>query len=678
MDDTSGFLQIVSVTDDSPAFGRLLPGQILTGIRVGKNSAPLSILVRTKPSEIARRSVHDAYIALQGRLFELIQSERPLLFMTSAGQEISVLAANKTPVSAIPGLFWFLFMIGLAGIVSATLVCLYRPDVPGAWLLLGATFSSFSLHTVFAIIAAKEIAFPAATMEWLTLAELVLIHVFVMFLFSILASYPYRLLSGEILAGYAGVNALLVAAYYFRWFEIPVHQFYFPFILPFLISIGLSHWQWKRSHQQALNRAAVLLMQLSVLVPSALAVLLYILPLMLQQPPIMDAISLRLVEVSLFIGCAMAILQFRLFVVEYWWFKSWLWLLGGAIVILLDMLLFGLLQIPQVYALGLSVVLAGFMYFPLQQWLMGKLMPLDARSLQDFLPSFSAAMANAAAPAEFEQSWQTVLRARFSPANLSDLSAQTGTVPAPQLSGNGLHLQVPALGMNRTYQLTGKQTASRLFNKTDVQTVSALLAIARLAYAASESREQAVLAERKRLLHDLHKTVGQQIQTLAARLPDAQQRKAAEATLQVLDETVRFALPGASLRLVDHLAEWQAETAQRVHLAGAELSWLADYTLAQQELSLRQLLEIAQFVREAVSNALKHASPARLVVSFLRQERVLQIRIDNDGDISPPRHWQPGTGMKSMEARINALNGELQIRHQRQEGILSIRAIVPI
>ncbi|MGB5600053.1 MAG: hypothetical protein WBM66_15130, partial [Thiothrix litoralis] len=452
-DVASGFVRVVSVTENSPAAGKIQPGQVLVGIRQGKETVPLLALAKVESSDIANRSVHDEFIALQGRLHGVIQPSGVIRFVTLEGAEIAVIPASGTPFTAISGAFWFLLMIGVVGMVSGVMAWTYRPEVLGARLLLGAAFSSFLLQSAFAAMAAREIALPTASMVWLTLAELVFTHVYVIFLFFILSSYPNRLLPDKVLGVYVGINVLLVTAYYFRWFDIPIHQFYFPFIPPFLIGSGLSYWQWKLTRQKPLERAAVLVMQFSIIVSSGLAILLYVLPLMLQQQTVIDAVSMRSVQISLFIGCAIGILRFRLFELEYWWFKSWLWLLGGVAVLLLDITLIGLLQISQVYALGLSVVLAGFLYFPLRQWLLGKVMPLGTQSLPHFLPRFSTAMADAASPAEFEQGWQAALQARFAPLNLAK---QVADVQKPQLSENGLHLWVPGLAKGSAYQLSGK------------------------------------------------------------------------------------------------------------------------------------------------------------------------------------------------------------------------------
>lgn len=45
---------------------------------------------------------------------------------------------------------------------------------------------------------------------------------------------------------------------------------------------------------------------------------------------------------------------------------------GGSLVIATDILLVGLLNLSGAYALGMAIVIAGFVYFPLRQWVLGR------------------------------------------------------------------------------------------------------------------------------------------------------------------------------------------------------------------------------------------------------------------------------------------------------------------
>jgi hypothetical protein len=86
---------------------------------------------------------------------------------------------------------------------------------------------------------------------------------------------------------------------------------------------------------------------------------------------------LRLGEASLvlliYLGLAWGC-RYRLFNLDRWWFEALIWGLGGALVLLFDIALLWLNASAGV-ALGTAVALAGWLYFPLRQWLWRRLSP---------------------------------------------------------------------------------------------------------------------------------------------------------------------------------------------------------------------------------------------------------------------------------------------------------------
>jgi signal transduction histidine kinase len=184
------------------------------------------------------------------------------------------------------------------------------------------------------------------------------------------------------------------------------------------------------------------------------------------------------------------------------------------------------------------------------------------------------------------------------------------------LSENGLHLHVPALAGGQSYRLTGKQMAARLFSKADIHTAKALLDIARITSAASATRKDAVLAERKRVMHDLHDTVGARLLSLSHDISNPQHRKAAQDTLQILRDMIHLSLQKTPFVLEEYLADWRAETVERTEAASIHLHWQADPAAESLTLPPEHIVELMLFVRETVDAALKHSHLTTLAVDF--------------------------------------------------------------
>lgn len=674
-DTASGFVRVVAVDPGSPADGNIPVSVILTSLTVADEKIPLTSNLFMYAFLQQNYRTYEVSLNHQVNINQGLVSGKLLMLTDQNNQQYVLIPQRQTPLHSIPVYFWvFLATFSIIPLLSA-FVWSYKPNTRGVAFLFFAGVGCYGFHFVGTLNFAKEFFFDRQITEFLLIVELVFLNIYIPSIFTLMSLYPHKLFPYKFLVGFLALHSFYSVNFYFSWFALPEYYLALQSVVPFGFGLIASQIQVKRSLHDPIERTVARIIQLSMTLPFVPIILLHILPIAFGQEPWLNKNFAQILGGTSFIGLAIGILRFRLFEVEYWWFKSWLWLLGGCVVVLVDLLLIGLLNTPQLYALGLSVVLTGFLYFPLRQWLLGKWMPLENQSLQDFLARFSTSLAQADSPEAFEQGWQALLQARFAPQHLT---LQAATLTQPQLEGNGLSLRVPALTSAAVYQLSGKQMASRLFNKADVKTVTALLDIARMARNASDAREQAVREERERLLHDLNATVGAKLRRLADDLPEAEHREATEDALQALDATVKLSLQADPFSLQAHLQAWQVEIAHRTAAAAVQLDWQVDDGLQQGELSSKQALELTQFLREAVTNALKHAQPSRLTVRFAREVGSLQVSISNDGKIQPPDTWQAGTGMSGMAARMRTLHGEWHIQHLAPQGYVRLDALIPL
>lgn len=71
-----------------------------------------------------------------------------------------------------------------------------------------------------------------------------------------------------------------------------------------------------------------------------------------------------------------------------------------------------------------------------------------------------------------------------------------------------------------------------------------------------------------------------------------------------------------------------------------------------------QLFRIAQ---EAVSNALRHAKPSRILIELTRSDQTIWLRIQDDGTGIPPERREAGMGLRIMRYRAELLGGSLSV-----------------
>lgn len=672
---TENSLVVTAVDANSPLAGALKPGERLRSLDSPTDSIPLPRLLRIPPLSIPTYHDLDLLLALQTRLHTAFRSGATLTLTTDTGRLLAFTPRQQTRLQDIPAVFWWILLANITALLLGVIVWVRKPYALEANCLLLAGISHYVAESVFRLSASQEFYLPPHWTSVFIGLEGGSFYLFMASLLVILCYYPNRVAPRWVLFLVPLVTILLILNYYLRWWEIPIHIYILPIFPILFYSTWLFYKQWILSTGNPVSRTTVLMLQLSALLPTWLIILTHAIPVMLGGIPLLGDVATRIFLVGIFAGWAVGILRYRLFDIEYWWLKSLLWVAGGSLLVALDVLLVTFFQASTPYALGTAVILTGFLYFPLRQWLLGKIMPLERRNLQDYLPVFSASMSSAVSKESFEQHWKAFLLQHFAPLHIETVDGQT---KASTLSDNGLHLYVPSLGNQHSYRLSGKQRAARLFNKADVKNTESLLTVARMASNASEIRQQAVLEERQRIMSDLHDSVGAKLLTLSHKLPDPASRDEVRQALTTLRDTIRLSQKVSPLRLVEHIADWRAEISGRAEAADVELRWQQAEGLEQCQLSPRQVLELAQVIREAVSNALKHAEPTTLEVGFSLSNRKLHVFIGNDGKISLPENWQAGTGVHGMCHRVATLGGEVGFHATASPPKVVVHIAVPV
>ncbi len=214
----------------------------------------------------------------------------------------------------------------------------------------------------------------------------------------------------------------------------------------------------------------------------------------------------------------------------------------------------------------------------------------------------------------------------------------------------------------------------------------AIAAIVLLAFAAHRYRVgQAVALERvrTRAATDLHDDLGSSLSRISI-LSEVAKRRLGSATEPLLDE-----IAGSARGLVDALADniWSIDPKrddvrsllQRVrHFAAAvfesqsiDLDVRISPEVAELPLGAEQRRETYLILKEALSNAARHANAKRVAVSARAEGRMLRIAVEDDGQgfvaSAAPRE-DGGRGVPSMQARAERAGAKLEIVSRPGEG----------
>lgn len=179
-----------------------------------------------------------------------------------------------------------------------------------------------------------------------------------------------------------------------------------------------------------------------------------------------------------------------------------------------------------------------------------------------------------------------------------------------------------------------------------------------------ESR-QAVLAERARLMSDIHDGIGGQlISTLS--LVDSREASAAQvgAALRECLDDLRLVID--SMEPIDDgllpvLGNLRYRLQPRLEAQGIELEWQVSDLPHLACLTPQNLLHVLRILQEALTNVLKHAGARRVRVRARSEGGRVAIELCDDGSGLGETEARRGRGLASMRRRAEALGADLVV-----------------
>jgi signal transduction histidine kinase len=191
-----------------------------------------------------------------------------------------------------------------------------------------------------------------------------------------------------------------------------------------------------------------------------------------------------------------------------------------------------------------------------------------------------------------------------------------------------------------------------------------------------EQTNQATLLERQRIMRDIHDGVGAHLVGLISMIrkgttgrEDLQEH--ASAALDELRMAVDAMQP-VNGDIATVLATLRYRLQPRLEAAGIEMDWQVDDLPPQNDLTPHVVLQLQRILLEAFTNVLRHAHATRIAVSARFEDqptrRLVMEMIDNGIGFSESTKPSAGQGLRSMQARAQAIGADLQITRQTVGG----------
>ncbi|MFZ5604366.1 MAG: ATP-binding protein [Pseudomonadota bacterium] len=639
-----GQIQLQSTPADTP-----LPIQ---SIQLAGQILPLPPeFLMPDPDYFASYADLNGFLARQQQLHNLLQQTQVVTLLATDGSRHSFERQPKSLLQ-MPVEFWIYQAFGGLALLVGTAFWAFHRGQPATRILALAGFGFALMEWTMSLYATRELALAETGFRLL----LALNHfggmLFASSTIGLLMFQPVsqprsqsgsRPLSWLLWAGGLG-NLLCLGNEILQGMEWPGNIFYFPtlLLLPAFIALAARQYQLTRGKPQLRSQLRWLVSTLTG--GLGLAFILYVVPLLLTQTSWLTLLQANIIVLLVFLGFVLGAQRSELFGIHRWWLRSWI--VSGALLVLVLADVSALLTFHQAgLELGLLAFALSWLYLPLRQWCWHRVLAL-------FRPA-----------ATVSHPGLRVVLTRFNPLHLQ-WCAQP---PAALETQQGLVLAVPVAG-NQWVILTGKSRGFALFSPQDAALALELVKSAD-ASQPDQLLHQSLQKERERIMRDLHDDVAADLLTLLHQAEDEPRRHLVRETLGNLRAIIYSLQPGQTRTLRELGRVWQEDCLRRCRAANVDATWLQADDSNDIAVNPAQALQLQRMLREAVSNALRHARPQQIRVDIRVDRHHLLLEVCDNGAHQPLHLWRPGKGLHNLRQRAQELNGQARWQLRRENGV---------
>ncbi|MFN3713659.1 MAG: sensor histidine kinase [Alcanivoracaceae bacterium] len=657
---------IISRVDPAGPNAQGLPeGTRLTGFDVGDGVVPATPVLRIEePDVLPLYSEYNSLMADSGALIQAARSGK-LQAITDQGEAVTLTTAER-PLADLPGLFWLQVAFGITGVLIGAAVWSVRQSNLPALLYFMTGIGYLIFAPAAAVYSTRELLIDDTLFRSLSVINHFGALFFTASLTALLWHYPNRIHRFPV-ATLCYVAAVLTWLADTWQLTASTALFHLSVLSIFALSFVFAFFQWLGTRNKPADRAALRWFLLSIYIATGLFAGVIIIPAALgSTPPASQGVMFGAFLI-MYIGLAFGITRYRLFQLERWWLSIWAWFLSGLAIIAIDLMLVSFVAVSKPVALTLAVALVGWLYFPLRQWAWSRIARKRGDTVQELLaiamPPLIAATETDALSDALEQAAFAV----FDPLDMSRLDQQT---TAPAIGENGLCLHIPDPVNESTLRLHHAERGGRLFTSRDITTARLIMDIYRLVGESLNAHELGVRHERNRIRQDIHDDLGARLMTLLHRSDSTDVRTLARGAIQDLRDLLS-SMDSVELTLDEALLQWEQEARQRCDASSVRLDWQANVLSPDHVIEPHRISDLTRIIREAASNALRHASPSCLKIYFQEQNGVLHVRMCNDG-LKQGAHNSGGRGTGIIRARARRLGGDARFSDGSGEWEVSV------
>lgn len=650
-------LIIEDVHKDGPTYNILKPGMQIVELGNTHHSIPLgrAQFIR-EPADSASFAIYNQFVTNNQKIYNILSTER-IWLKDKNGHIYHIKPQPYRSLTSLNMDHLAIIMVSILAFVFHVMVAVFRKNEL-AVKVLSITAISFSLHIMIGQTTFfRELVIHPLVFEYIHPLQMLTALFYAYFLVGVLCYYPSRLVSKRLIYLLFTLSILFWLNLITQSVELPDGSYLMQFNILYLIALSMAFFQWRKARGSAIKMAQFKWLFLAMNGGTILNIVLNILPQSLGKDPLVGISAVLLFSYIIFIGIAIGMYRYKLFNIDRWWFRVWSWFFAGLVVVLLDVLFVWLLNIEQQAATITSMLIVGWVYFPIRQRIWKNFSYSPGSTLSQYMPDIITSMAAIDNTADINKALLKTLQRIFQAQNAEYTNRQS---IQPSLNNSGLSLQLPDIHNENTLILDYAENGARLFSHDDISLATGISELYKRLHDALDSKQQGVQQERERIMSDLHDELGPKLLTLIHKLNTPSLIELAKDSLSSLRDTVYSLQHEQAMPLSELFANERPLLTERAAEKNKNIVWHISDELEETYLKADEVLHIKRILNEMISNELRHGTSQAITISAKEIMHSISIKLCTVSANHNIDHWKKGVGLNSINRRSKALHGTIK------------------
>lgn len=616
----------------------------------------------SEPGELMARADLQRFYDRQQKIYNITSNPHTAYIEFEGARAPLVLSPRF--IKDLPVLFWIPIFVGLCSLAVAGWIWALRPQNFASRLFAVSGMALFIAAVSSVVYTTRELGLASDLFQILEAINIWGAYFFGSSLLTLFLIYPAQLPQWKVLSlGQAAFFFLWTTAFLMQWTPNEAHIGVM--VIVYLICMGLAILaQFIVTKKQPLARASLTWLGLSVMMGAGGFVSFTTIPTIINTKPLDQGYSF-LFFLVIYLGLAAGLVKYRLFEVGQWAFRFLFYATGAVALVLLDAALIYILGVERFPALGLALLVVGFLYLPLRdivQRRFRKSATLEPHTLLaealhvTFAPSIGTR----------SQRWEALIKKLFDPL---EVTKNTDTSALVKIEDDGLVLLLPPVAGSDALKLSYPWAGQGLFDPQSKQLAQQMVSLIMQAESNREAYDRGVSEERRRVAQDLHDDVGARLLS-GLYIADEKLKPTIQGALSDIRSIVR-GISGEEVSLNQLLADLRYETSHRLSTANIELTWPVT-NFEDSPLDYRKQKALTSSLREIVSNVIRHSQATELHVNINKTNDALTVSTHDNGRGLPKEYLseaQQGFGIRNIQRRVNDVGGSFKIEGLSHEGV---------